>query len=165
MLFAPLSVLTKGIAKRLRFLFVVYECFWCFGMRVMFFFFSSRRRHTRYWRDWSSDVCSSDLLAETPEGGGTMLDNSVVLTCNFMADIHRIRGLPFVTIGSCGGYFKTGRYLRFGGWANPPAGKKIWDSKGVAHNGLLTAIANAMGVPMAGFGDPKYAGELPGVRG
>src|SRR3712207_9576659 len=27
----------------------------------MFFFFSSRRRHTRYWRDWSSDVCSSDL--------------------------------------------------------------------------------------------------------
>src|SRR3712207_3190604 len=29
----------------------------------LFFFFSSRRRHTRYWRDWSSDVCSSDLLA------------------------------------------------------------------------------------------------------
>src|SRR3712207_7623006 len=27
-----------------------------------FFFFSSRRRHTRYWRDWSSDVCSSDLV-------------------------------------------------------------------------------------------------------
>src|SRR5215203_6355489 len=29
--------------------------------RFLFFFFSSRRRHTRYWRDWSSDVCSSDL--------------------------------------------------------------------------------------------------------
>src|SRR5438874_10001100 len=27
-----------------------------------FFFFSSRRRHTRSLRDWSSDVCSSDLL-------------------------------------------------------------------------------------------------------
>src|SRR5258707_15721720 len=27
----------------------------------MLCFFSSRRRHTRYWRDWSSDVCSSDL--------------------------------------------------------------------------------------------------------
>src|SRR5207245_6898005 len=26
-----------------------------------FFFFSSRRRHTRCYRDWSSDVCSSDL--------------------------------------------------------------------------------------------------------
>src|SRR5215217_9340683 len=31
---------------------------------VLCFFFSSRRRHTRYWRDWSSDVCSSDLQAE-----------------------------------------------------------------------------------------------------
>src|SRR3712207_9548760 len=31
-------------------------------MRKDLFFFSSRRRHTRYWRDWSSDVCSSDLL-------------------------------------------------------------------------------------------------------
>src|SRR2546422_6273154 len=29
---------------------------------VMFFFFSSRRRHTRCSRDWSSDVCSSDLV-------------------------------------------------------------------------------------------------------
>src|SRR3989449_3546463 len=28
-----------------------------------FFFFSSRRRHTRCSRDWSSDVCSSDLIA------------------------------------------------------------------------------------------------------
>src|SRR3712207_8870907 len=32
---------------------------------VGFFFFSSRRRHTRYWRDWSSDVCSSDLEVPT----------------------------------------------------------------------------------------------------
>src|SRR5207253_7620393 len=29
--------------------------------RLRFFFFSSRRRHTRWPRDWSSDVCSSDL--------------------------------------------------------------------------------------------------------
>src|SRR5439155_9359416 len=28
---------------------------------LTFFFFSSRRRHTRWPRDWSSDVCSSDL--------------------------------------------------------------------------------------------------------
>src|SRR5215471_20846436 len=28
---------------------------------IFFFFFSSRRRHTRSLRDWSSDVCSSDL--------------------------------------------------------------------------------------------------------
>src|SRR5947209_15218971 len=31
-----------------------------------FFFFSSRRRHTSYWRDWSSDVCSSDLRGSAP---------------------------------------------------------------------------------------------------
>src|SRR3712207_7688103 len=30
--------------------------------KIEIFFFSSRRRHTRYWRDWSSDVCSSDLI-------------------------------------------------------------------------------------------------------
>src|SRR5699024_11500853 len=30
---------------------------------ICIFFFSSRRRHTRSKRDWSSDVCSSDLLA------------------------------------------------------------------------------------------------------
>src|SRR5690606_39566122 len=29
-----------------------------------FFFFSSRRRHTRFSRDWSSDVCSSDLIVD-----------------------------------------------------------------------------------------------------
>src|SRR5690606_41070471 len=29
---------------------------------LILFFFSSRRRHTRFSRDWSSDVCSSDLV-------------------------------------------------------------------------------------------------------
>src|SRR5215510_15874238 len=33
----------------------------CFVVFLFFFFFSSRRRHTRWPRDWSSDVCSSDL--------------------------------------------------------------------------------------------------------
>src|SRR5207247_7333905 len=36
---------------------------------VFVFFFSSRRRHTRSTRDWSSDVCSSDLLAAGPACG------------------------------------------------------------------------------------------------
>src|SRR5690606_41052740 len=35
---------------------------WCYS----FFFFSSRRRHTRFSRDWSSDVCSSDLNHHPP---------------------------------------------------------------------------------------------------
>src|SRR5699024_12168039 len=33
----------------------------------LFFFFSSRRRHTRSKRDWSSDVCSSDLAKIDPK--------------------------------------------------------------------------------------------------
>src|SRR5262245_63424510 len=40
------------------FLYILYFIFF-------FFFFSSRRRHTRCLSDWSSDVCSSDLSAET----------------------------------------------------------------------------------------------------
>src|SRR5699024_11883524 len=34
---------------------------------ICFFFFSSRRRHTRSKRDWSSDVCSSDLVLHVPQ--------------------------------------------------------------------------------------------------
>src|SRR5690606_40521031 len=33
---------------------------------LLLFFVSSRRRHTSFSRDWSSDVCSSDLLANMP---------------------------------------------------------------------------------------------------
>src|SRR3712207_6935232 len=35
-----------------------------------FFLWSSRRRHTIYWRDWSSGVCSSDLLGTLRRGEG-----------------------------------------------------------------------------------------------
>src|SRR2546430_5832272 len=41
------------LAHRLKFTAVL--------CRALFFFFSSRRRHTRFDCDWSSDVCSSDL--------------------------------------------------------------------------------------------------------
>src|SRR6266850_6328647 len=39
-------------------------------MKICFFFFSSRRRHTRLQGDWSSDVCSSDLGAENASNLG-----------------------------------------------------------------------------------------------
>src|SRR6201999_2821495 len=41
---------------------------------TLFFFFSRRRRHTRCLSDWSSDVCSSDLL--TLSGGGPDIKDS-----------------------------------------------------------------------------------------
>src|SRR2546430_8415191 len=37
---------------------------------IDYFFFSSRRRHTRFDCDWSSDVCSSDLGATLVDDGG-----------------------------------------------------------------------------------------------
>src|SRR6266480_5069531 len=48
-------------------------------MFIVFFFFSSRRRHTRLTCDWSSDVCSSDLIRMLttllPPTAGTALVN------------------------------------------------------------------------------------------
>src|SRR4051794_27565233 len=43
---------------------VFYVCPICSFVFFFFFFFSSRRRHTRWTGDWSSDVCSSDLLRQ-----------------------------------------------------------------------------------------------------
>src|SRR6266550_2437391 len=50
---------------------------------MLIFFFSSRRRHTRCSRDWSSDVCSSDLIErllgdgpEDPAGRAALLLNA-----------------------------------------------------------------------------------------
>src|SRR5215204_7701859 len=44
-------------------MFCCFFFFSCIFSLIFFFFFSSRRRHTRSLCDWSSDVCSSDLLA------------------------------------------------------------------------------------------------------
>src|SRR5256885_3359805 len=60
----------------------------------MFFFFSSRRRHTRLQGDWSSDVCSSDLLRAMEmvpadrgaRGGGRFCDSVVVVAGRRAAD-------------------------------------------------------------------------------
>src|SRR5690606_40840229 len=64
------------------------------------FFFSSRRRHTRFSRDWSSDVCSSDLghfawhrIRSGPKSGpelGRMVATSAVIPP--VAVAHRLLG-------------------------------------------------------------------------
>src|SRR5690349_23956177 len=43
---------------------VIFFLLYLFLLFSFFFFFSSRRRHTRSLRDWSSDVCSSDLVLD-----------------------------------------------------------------------------------------------------
>src|SRR5256885_11265698 len=70
-----------------------YACSWFPAAIKMLtpcvFFFSSRRRHTRLQGDWSSDVCSSDLVVENTPG----VHNLVVCTlCSCYP--HALIGLP-----------------------------------------------------------------------
>src|SRR2546430_13525355 len=58
------------------------------GSGVFFFFFSSRRRHTRFDCDWSSDVCSSDLVRLTSRR------NAMVSSCRISKRV--ARGQVFV---------------------------------------------------------------------
>src|SRR2546430_8509597 len=55
---ACLMVIVSSYCVPLLYSLPVYVCLF-----LLFFFFSSRRRHTRFDCDWSSDVCSSDLLS------------------------------------------------------------------------------------------------------
>src|SRR5437867_12519191 len=52
---------------------------------MRFFFFSSRRRHTRSYGDWSSDVCSSDLSVKAPPRKTQQPPESVPLSQNASA--------------------------------------------------------------------------------
>jgi hypothetical protein len=105
-------------------------------------------------------------LADTPEPGGSALDNTVIMTGNGMCEgaDHGVQGIPFLLIGSCGGYFKTGRMVKLGAWVGKPA-PYFTSQSGVPHNKLLATLANAMGVPMTGFGPAQYEGTLPELKG
>src|SRR6266508_4256652 len=68
-----------------------------------FFFFSSRRRHTRWPRDWSSDVCSSDLRGlaglTSPMVGR---DTELAQLLSLVATIRAGRGRAAVLLGEPG---------------------------------------------------------------
>src|SRR5256886_57879 len=51
------------------------------GGHVLYFFFSSRRRHTRFDCDWSSDVCSSDLFSIRTRAPVQIPDQRAFLQC------------------------------------------------------------------------------------
>src|SRR6266850_4434528 len=67
---------------------------------IVFFFFSSRRRHTRLQGDWSSDVCSSDLFRDIKtvlETGQTFESSrkpGQMLTPDEMMEEERAEGMP-----------------------------------------------------------------------
>jgi hypothetical protein len=81
-----------------------------------------------------------------------LLDRGVFLAMNNMRDgMHDFNNVPAVMAGTAGGYFKPGRSLKL------PAN--------TANNGILIAIANALGVPTETFGNSAYGGELTVLRG
>src|SRR5438067_4219043 len=53
-----------------------------------FFFFSSRRRHTRSKRDWSSDVCSSDLRHDASIAGKEVRSRFFRCGCDVSEGVH-----------------------------------------------------------------------------
>src|SRR5256886_8278814 len=58
----PTRSLVRMSTVELMAVVITMRCIFCGDARqVVMFFFSSRRRHTRFDCDWSSDVCSSDL--------------------------------------------------------------------------------------------------------
>ncbi len=91
-------------------------------------------------------------LAAVTEGDRTLLDNTVLVWGNELSvgNTHSHENVPFLLIGSAGGYFRTGRYLNFGG---------------VPNNRLLISLLNAMGVETSSFGHPDFGqgGPLPNL--
>src|SRR5690606_11222815 len=65
-----------------------YQCY-------TLFFFSSRRRHTRFSRDWSSDVCSSDLVTPQRIEAEGVVSSSMGVAKGFVEDARA--GFPFQT--------------------------------------------------------------------
>lgn len=84
---------------------------------------------------WYAEMFGKFLgkLAAIPEGGGSMLDNSLVVWGSELGkgNSHSFEKMPFVVAGGAGGKLKTGRYLQY---------------QGVEHNRLLVSIGQLMGV-------------------
>lgn len=88
-------------------------------------------------------------LASIAEGGGSMLDNTLILWASEFGDSmnHSGDNLMWLLMGNAGGKFKSGRVLNCGG-------RSVAD--------LHTSIANAFGLPDKTFGNPAYCkGPLP----
>src|SRR6266566_9154437 len=83
---------------------------------VCFFFFSSRRRHTRLQGDWSSDVCSSDLTLRARPARWTLRVPTIVLMeivlLEHAADRSRIGYPPLGFLATASRRLTAGALLR-----------------------------------------------------
>src|SRR5699024_7839188 len=77
------------------------DCRSCLCARVVLFFFSIRRRHTRSKRDWSSDVCSSDLAGAVTAVTGPIAFVGLVVPhlCRLLAGPDHRWLLPLSALG------------------------------------------------------------------
>src|SRR5690625_7820419 len=66
---------------------------------MLFFFFSSRRRHTRWPRDWSSDVCSSDLALQSGMRVTELADLELAYAPPFNSAKDPVNMLGYIEIG------------------------------------------------------------------
>src|SRR5260370_24618512 len=130
---------------------LLYSLFFC--ALVSFFFFSSRRRHTRFKCDWSSDVSlpisPSFKLDSMKEGDSTVLNNSMVLFASALSDgnSHNPHKLPMVLAGRAGGRIDAGQHLVYG------------EDSPVAN--LYVSMLDAFGAPVERFADST--GPLTGL--
>src|SRR5207253_4776370 len=99
------------------------------------FFFSSRRRHTRWPRDWSSDVCSSDLPV-SPNNVGRLALAVGVLAVFIVADLGKPAGAPLVALVAIvllrSEERRVGKECR-SGWAvdqEKVEGRGVWEQTG-----------------------------------
>jgi hypothetical protein len=110
----------------------------------------------------------ADHLAATPEGNGTMLDNTVIVYLNVCGgrDHGGQSHLHIISVGDAGGYFKTGRMMtRLTSARNVPGdGKYAFNQQKHCISDYFVSLANAMGVNIDTFGDPMHCkGPLPGI--
>src|SRR5690606_39436874 len=75
----------------------------CFSLFIFlaFFFFSSRRRHTSFSRDWSSDVCSSDLVIYPPLESAPLVGRLTVYVAVLYAIEYTAGWLLRCALGRC----------------------------------------------------------------
>jgi len=98
-------------------------------------------------------------LAATPDDGGTLLDNTLVVLCSELGDsnLHDHARVPFVLAGRAGGALRTGRFLDF---------RRKNAGENEPHTKLLVSVAQALDVDIDSFGyTGRGTGPLSGLLG